>query len=355
MKKYISPLLILVLATFVMAPGWAQAGSGFYISGDLGFNLSKGVNFTGDSNDVASHCDFNNNTHADGAQYCGEHDFKYTGDFIQDWAVDFDGGQGILAGAAVGYSFAEQNPNSPLGGLRVEMEYFYRESKHDQSSQVIGLSGATRDKIARNEFADGPFERLGSITSHNIFGNVYYDFSNTSRFTPYIGIGGGVGITGADWSSNWTRTLDEGDLRQGLRDDAAKRRERAANPMGDDDPVKLRAVAANLDHLAGNSPEAREYISKLAGSSSSANTNLSDTLWGLQILFGVDYAVTEAMSLGLKGRWVKFNSFSDGIVWDPLRSHAPYVGAGNTNPVSGNMSTSDIEFFGISLNMKYHF
>ena len=48
--------------------------------------------------------------------------------------------------------------------------------------------------------------------------------------------------------------------------------------------------------------------------------------WGLQILFGVDYALTDAVSLGLKGRWVKFDSFSDDLVWDPLRSHAPYVG-----------------------------
>ena len=30
MKRYVSPLLMLVIATFVMAPGWAQAGSGFY-------------------------------------------------------------------------------------------------------------------------------------------------------------------------------------------------------------------------------------------------------------------------------------------------------------------------------------
>ena len=355
MKKYISPFLMLVLATWVMAPGWAQAGSGFYLSGDLGANLSKGVKFDGASNDVASHCDFNVNTHPDGEQYCGPYDFSYTNEFIPDWAVDFDGGQGILAGAAVGYSFAEQNPNSPLGDLRVEMEYFYRESKHDQSSKVIGLSGATKDKIARNEFAEGPFERLGSITSHNIFGNVYYDFSNTSRFTPYLGIGGGVGFTSADWSSNWTRTSERDDLRAGLSADAMKKRDDALKAETQAEADKLIDVADNLVHLAGGSPEAREYISRLAGSSSNANATLSDTLWGLQILFGVDYAVTEAMSLGLKGRWVKFNSFSDGLVWNPLRSHGPYVGANNTNPVSGNMSTSDIEFFGISLNMKYHF
>ena len=57
MKRYLSSLLMLVLAAFVMAPGWAQADSGFYVSGDLGLNFSKSVGFTGDSNDVASHCD----------------------------------------------------------------------------------------------------------------------------------------------------------------------------------------------------------------------------------------------------------------------------------------------------------
>ena len=84
-------------------------------------------------------------------------------------------------------------------------------------------------------------------------------------------------------------------------------------------------------------------------------TTLSDTLWGLQILFGVDYAVTEAMSLGLKGRWVKFNSFSDTLSWDPLRSHPPYIRTDKETLIAGSMTTSDIEFFGISLNLKYHF
>ena len=327
MKKFLFPLMMLVLVAFVMAPGWAQAGSGFYISSDIGANFASGVDFTGDSNDIGSNCDqLTNPSGCPAADAPDAHpdDFRYTNTFIPDWAVDFDGGQGILAGAAVGYSFAGQNPNSALGGLRIELEYFYRESKYDQSSQVRGLSGATQQKIERGEFESGPFERVGSITSHNLFGNLYYDFANAGRFTPYIGIGGGVGVTDADWSSNWTRTLNKDALRQGLRDDG-----RADLAMND------------------------EFIDNLAGSSSVASTTLSDTLWGFQVLFGVDYALTEAMSLGLKGRYVMFDSFSDSIVWDPLRSHAPRVGP--NQPVSGNMSTSDIQFFGISVNMKYNF
>ena len=323
MKKYVSLFSMLVLATFVMAPGWAQADSGFYVSGDLGANFSKSVGFTGDSNDVASHCDALTNPGLGG---CNPGDFAYTNTFIPDWAVDFDGGQGILLGTAIGYSIGDNNPQHIFSGIRMEVEYFYRQSRHNQSSQVRGLSGATQQKIDRGEFASGPYETLGSVISHNLFANVYYDFDNDTRFTPYLGIGGGVGITTADWSSNWTRTLDKEAIQQGLRDDG-------------------RADLADND----------VYVDRLTGSSSSTHTPLNDVLWGFQVLFGVDYTLSERTSLGLKGRWVKFSDFSDGLVWDPLRSHAPYVGPNNTNPVSGNMSTSDIEFFGISLNLKYHF
>ena len=341
MKRYVSLLLMLVLATFVMAPGWAQAGSGFYISSDLGLNVSQSMEFVGDSNDVASHCDALTNPGLMGCRPVGhsdkpDGDYLYTGNFAQDaWWADFDGGSGILAGAAVGYSFADQNPNGPLAGFRVEMEYFYRETKYDQTTRITRSDATTEDKIKRGEFGEsGPNERLGSITSHNLFGNVFYDFVNTSRFTPYIGIGGGLGFTEADYSANWTRTLNKATLRDGL-----------ANPREGTEP---------RPDLAANPP----YIDGLAGSSSVVSTSLSDTLWGFQVLFGVDYAITEAMSLGLKGRYVMFNDFKDGIVWDPLRSHAPYVGGtvqNPTNPVSGHMSTSDIQFFGISLNLKYHF
>ena len=41
------------------------------------------------------------------------------------------------------------------------------------------------------------------MNSHNMFGNVYYDFATTSRFTPYIGIGGGFrGYQYGVWKPN---------------------------------------------------------------------------------------------------------------------------------------------------------
>ena len=337
MKKYHFPLLMLVLTAFVMAPGWAQAGSGVYISSDIGANFASGVDIAGASNDVASHCDallnpdIGNDGMSGGCPGDAPADFQYPGNtFYEDWWNDFSRGQGILVGAAVGYSFAEQNPNSPLGGFRVELEYFYRQSKYDETKRITEAGGTSLQKIRNGELATAT-DRVGSITSHNLFANLYYDFSNTGRFTPYIGIGGGLGVTDMDYGSVWARTLDKQTIRDGIST--------GSNARPD---------------LAGNN----DYIDNLAGSTSSAQTILSDTLWGFQVLFGVDYAVTEAMSVGLKGRWVMFNDFEDSIVWNPLRGHAPYVGGtaqNPTNPVSGNISASNIEFFGISLNMKYHF
>ena len=67
-----------------------------------------------------------------------------------------------------------------------------------------------------------------------------------------------------------------------------------------------------------------EIRNNLAGSTSVAQTNLDDTLLGFQLMVGVDYAITEQVSFGIKGRWVRFEQFSDsGVVWDPLRGHAP--------------------------------
>ena len=313
MKRYISPFLIVII-TWVVAPGWAQAGTGFYISGDLGLNIASGIDTTGYSNDRSSVCDeYINPSYRDVYGTPG-----YTSESVNctspnrgatgDWENAFDRATGILAGAAVGYSFGAQNPNGPLGGLRVELEYFYRQSKYDQTSTVHGFdcdpTGNESCQKLRDEINQAT-DRIDSVTSHNLFANLFYDFSNTSRFTPYIGIGGGIGVTDMEYGSVWARNRDADNITTGgqqYNDDGT--------PKGD--PL----------------PNAMEIQQNLANTVSVGQATLSDTLWGLQILFGVDYAVTEVMSLGLKGRWVKFSSFDSGIngvAWDPLRSHVPNV------------------------------
>ena len=332
MNRYLAPFLMLVLATFVLAPGLAQAGSGFYISSDIGFNVASGIDTTGRSNDRASVCDeFINPTYnqvegsgAVDSQGNAYSDYNCTGanrGATGDWPNNFDSGSGILAGAAVGYSLGAQNPNGPLGGLRLELEYFYRQSNYDQTAYIGNASGESGDKLA--EELVRAYDRIGSMDSHNIFANLYYDFANTSRFTPYLGIGGGLGVTNMEYGSLWQRN-----------DDASR--------------ITTGQGLSNAQQIQQN----------LASTGSVEDTILSDTLWGFQFLFGVDYAMTDAMSLGLKGRYAMFDSFDSGdgsLVWNPLRGHRPNLRTDGSEPVSGAISTNNISFFGISLNLKYHF
>ena len=312
--KFTSPLLVFVIVMWVVGPGWAQAGSGFYVSGDVGVNIASGLDTTGTSNDRASWCDEYINPRYHEYERCTGPDRSVGG----RWENEFDGATGILAGAAAGYSFAGQNPNSPLGGLRVELEYFFRQSNYNQTAD-IPLGVGTQGQKLRDEIVQA-IDRIGSITSHNLFGNLFYDFDNTSRFTPYVGIGGGLGFTDIEYGSVWVRN-----------DDASK--------------ISTGEGLPNYDEIRRN----------LAGTVSVAQTTLSDVLLGFQVLFGVDYAITQAVSLGLKGRWVRFGSFSDDCIWDPLRSHVPNLRKDGSEPVSGRLKTSDLEFFGVSLNLKYHF
>ena len=324
--KYTSPFLVFViasLAAWVVVPGWAQAGSGFYVSGEVGANFASGLDTTGTSNDRASVCDEYINPRYREMERCTGPDRSVGG----RWENEFDGATGILAGAAVGYSFSDQSPNQPLGGLRVELEYFYRQSNYDQTAD-IPLGVGTQGQKLRDEIVQAT-DRIGSITSHNLFGNLFYDFANTSRFTPYIGIGGGVGFTDMEYGSVWARNEDS---------------------MNDDGSYKI-STGEDL-------PNYDEIRRNLAKTVSVGQATLSDVLLGFQVLFGVDYAVTEATSLGLKGRWVRFGSFSDDFIWYPLRSHEPYLrkpGASDREPVSGRLKTSDLEFFGVSVNLKYRF
>ncbi|MYC27351.1 MAG: hypothetical protein F4X63_05060 [Nitrospira sp. SB0662_bin_26] len=321
--KHTSPLLVFVIAigaTWVVAPGWALAGSGFYVSGDIGANFASGLDTIGTSNDRASWCDEYINPRYNEYERCTGPDRSVGG----RWENEFDGATGILAGAAAGYSFAGQNPNSPLGGLRVELEYFYRQSNYNQTAD-IPLGVGTQGQKLRDEIVQAT-DRIGSITSHNLFGNLFYDFVNTSRFTPYVGFGGGVGFTDMEYGSVWARNEDT---------------------MNADGSYKI-STGADL-------PNYDEIRRNLAKTVSVGQATLSDVLWGFQVLFGVDYAITQAVSLGLKGRWVRFGSFSDDFIWNPLRSHVPNLRKDGSEPVSGRLKTSDLEFFGVSLNLKYHF
>ena len=317
--KHIFSLLVFVIVAYAVVPGLVLAGSGFYVSSEIGANFASGIDTTGFSNDRATVCDEFINP-----------DFRKVPPTVanctgpgrgvgDDWKNDFDGATGILTGAAVGYSFSETYSDRPWGGLRVELEYFYRESKYDEASDIHGALGESRNILEQELVA--ATERIDGITSHNLFGNLFFDWNNASRFTPYLGVGAGVGFTDIGYGLLWARHSD---------------------------PERVSAGEGR--------PNVTEIRDNLAGKATVVQATLSDTLFGFQVLFGVDYALTEATSLGLKGRWVNFDSFrDDDIVPNLLRSHVPNLRRDGSEPVSGGIKTDDVEFFGVSVNVKYRF
>ena len=311
------PHVIAVIAVIaaLTATGKAAGAEGPYVSGELGLAIASGLDMTGSSNDRASVCDeYINPSYKEVESRDGYDGYNCTGPnrgATGDWKNKFGSAVGLLAGAAAGYGWDN--------GFRVEVEYFYRMSKYDETSEIPGASGESGDKL-RQEIVTAT-DRVSAIDSHNLFANVLYDFRNETKFTPYLGVGGGLGFTSMEYSSVWSRNHDAGSISTG---------------EGLTNQVEIR--------------------NNLAGSTSVARTNLDDTLLGFQLMVGVDYAITEQVSFGIKGRWVRFEQFSDiGVVWDPLRGHAPNLRLDGSEPVSGRVETDNLEFFGIGATLKFFF
>ena len=143
-----------------------------------------------------------------------------------------------------------------------------------------------------------------------------------SRLTPYVGIGAGIGLTELDYGDLWARNPDPGAIgtAAGLLNDAEIRR-------------------------------------NLAATTTSKQAELHDRLTGYQVLGGADYALSEAVSLGVKIRWVRFGRFTaDDIEWERLRSHASQLRLDGSELVTFRIRTDGaLSLVGVSLSMRYTF
>ena len=294
-KRYV--LLLVCMAWFI--PGQLLAQDGLYVGTDLGIAIAPGMDVTGSANDWGTKCDLITNP-----------DQKEVGDGCQSapppslWVNELGGGTGVLTGIALGYGWQK---------LRAEGEYFYRTTTYDDRSAVRVGDVTLLDKADQElELADGGVD---DALAHNFFGNLYYDFASKSRFTPYLGIGVGVAQVSLDYFSRWQRN-DNPDF-----------------------------ITTFVD---------RDLRARLAGTTSIGAAKLSDRLFGYQVLGGGDYKVNDSVSVGIKFRWADFAEFMDREAeWQQLRSHESTTGRGDQ--VGYVITTSDIQFWSISFNMKYHF
>lgn len=213
----------------------------------------------------------------------------------------------MLAGTAVGYRF--------LDWFRIEVEYLYREARPDEPSSILDPSGTAFTRTFGSELPQAS-ERIGSLRSHSLFLNAYFELPNTSRFTSFVG----VDFADMDYGALWVRSPGPGAIKStcGLPNEAEVRR-------------------------------------NLAGTVSRAEDRLRDTLYGYQVPFGVDYSLTPSFSVELRWRWVDFSAFDDGGSYDRLRSHPSNLRRDGSKPVHYRVKTADTEFFGLGLRLNYRF
>ena len=96
-------------------------------------------------------------------------------------------------------------------------------------------------------------------------------------------------------------------------------------------------------------PNADDVRRNPAGTTSTLHGTNRDTLFGYQLLLGVDFALSYAVSVGLKGRWANFATFRDDGALDMLRSHAVPHDYVNHRKVDG------MALVGLGANLKYRF
>ena len=309
-RRSIATVFMMVVLLPVTDAGASEttARQGFYFGADVGVSVPNDLESTRTNTGISTNCDqwLGTDTLPNGTKVplplaqCSPRTLPAK-------ANPFDLGTGFLAGVNLGYA---------LHNFRLEAEYFRRE----QSGERLDLNIPGDPKQV--QFSERS-EKISDFRADNFFANLYYDFRNvlSPKVTPYLGGGLGFMHVKMDYSATSIRINDGERL----------------NNIGD-----------------GHNRHA-------AGTQSLADEVLSDTLFGYQLIAGLDYALSQKFSVGLKFRYGDaFSDFEDGNKpWKPLRGHASTVGPPGTPganlPVRYAIQADNLSFWGISLNLKYFF
>ena len=188
----------LLVVAFGGVPSPAR-GQGWYLGSELGAHVVPALGITGLSNDRASVCDeFINPQYATVTQTAGYEAYNCTEpDRRDDWVNQFVLATGLQTSWVLGYRFGADASGPRWRHLRTEVEYFYRTTAYDQTVAVPGLSAGsgsvTADKLTQE--LQTATDYVSSVTAHTLFANLYWDVRTRSRFTPYVGVGVGIGST----------------------------------------------------------------------------------------------------------------------------------------------------------------
>lgn len=288
-----------------------------YISTEIGIGLGNALKVDASDTDFPTLCD----NHLDPQNLfspVGITEPDGCSSVASQWTNSFDGSNGLTPGVALGAITGV--------GARIEGEYSVFRANYDATSFIGGAGTDIQDKL-NQEFVRAD-ERIGAVGIDNLFANAYYDFPVAGRLRPYLGGGVGVGFARLDYNGAFARNL---------------------NP----DAIRT-ADGATYNGDGDENQDRRALHERIAGTTSTASHTLRDTVLAFQAVGGVDYLLNDSTSIGIKGRWVKYGSFSGGSRWDQVRSHSPDNGPG-TQTVTYSIATDDLSVTGVTLVLKYRF
>ena len=258
------------------------------------------------SNDRSSVCDEYINPGALGVPACTTLD-RGVGD---GWSAPFSGARGLLAGAGVEFDIG--------GPLSLAIDYSRGEAVFDQTVASTNAQGVDFEKLS-SELEVGQ-ERLGAFRTHGVHGVVNLYPIRSGPVRPYGGIGLGYAALRADFGWNWRRSADP-----------------LAITTGRDQP--------NFDEIRTN----------LAGTVSRGTALLRKNVHVVVYVGGVDFAVSDRLSVGLRARRLQYPAVDVGpYVGETLRSHVPNLRLDGSEPVSTWSTLPAAGVTEVSVLLKYH-
>ena len=231
-----------------------------------------------------------------------------------------DRGQRIRSGRGV-HRFGEARLRLGAGSRRRRR---FQAAPHEGETVPFVTPGdnpALQGKASEWSPDNPPYYRLSDFSVRSLFLNLYYGFGGNAAWTPYVGIGAGLGRVRTNYAASFQR----------------------------------RTLADGYVAAAGGDPERpQEWQLGAAGTSSVLDTQLREEVFGYQLVGGVERVLREGVTAFVTVRWTGFDDIAGEDVWATIRSHWP-VQADGVTPFETEQALEGIGGLALSVGIRYGF
>ncbi len=306
------PLFLAASVFLLRAPSAAaQHDDGFYLSTNLGLTSAFGADVTVFGANHPTRCD--RLLYANPASAPSDAECTAPLTSSRQGEYPFDRNSGRAQALALGYA---------AGSLRFEGEFLLRQQVGEAAPFSVGADRSLIGKDTEWSALAEPNADIYNFRSTQLFANAYYAFGRGSSWAPYLGAGAGLArLDFGFYVAFHRKSLDEGYLEV-------------------------------FGGSKSNPDAAPEWQRAAAGSLSMTDEPVREWAFGYQLLAGVDRALGDRATAGLKARWTSVATVSASLPWTMVRSHRPVHADGQT-PFFWDYDFAGLGYLGVSLEMRY--